>query len=96
MTTFGILNITVQSLASLNAGYELSLTCCEDIKPVSSKSFTLLANQSANVSFDIYTTTSLQANHSCKAVLLSSSGKELHTQAITFGTTETNFQSKLL
>lgn len=95
LTTFGVLNLTVTSLSSLSATYELSLNCSEDIKPVSSKTVSIPGKTSLNVSFNIYTDTSLRSNHSCLAHLLSATGKELHRQEIRFTSESTSFEGRL-
>jgi len=95
MTTFGKLNLTIQSLSTLSASFELSLNCSKEIKPMSSQTFTVLPKQSVNISFTVFTETQLHSNHTCLATLLSSVGTELHTQTIYFSTEETKFTGKL-
>lgn len=91
MTTFGSLNITVESLSTLSASYELSLNCTKEINPMPSKTISLGSKETKNVSFDIYTSTHLRDNHTCIATLLTSTGAVLDNETITFSTTATNF-----
>ena len=90
-----MLNLTVRSLSSLSASYELSLNCSEAIKNVSSQTVSIAAKSVVNVSFNIYSESSLRGNHSCVAFLLSSTGKELHKVDVKFSTEATVFQSSL-
>lgn len=91
LATYGLLNLTVQSLSSLASAFELSLNCSADIKMISSQTFSLLPKEVKNLTFNVYTETQLRANHSCQALLLNAVGTEVHTLQIDFSTTETNF-----
>jgi len=90
-----VLNLTVRSLTSLSASYEVSLNCSEAIKNVSSQTVSIPAKTAVSLSFNIYSESSLRGNHSCVAFLLSSKGKELHKVDIKFSTEATVFESTL-
>lgn len=89
MTTMGSLILEVTSLVSLPSDYQLSINCTEEIKNISSKSFGLEGRQKLNVTFSIFASTELRADHTCDVFLLASNGLQLHNQTIKFKTTET-------
>ena len=90
-----MVNLTVRSQSALSASYEVSLSCSQAIKNVSSQTLSIPAKTQVNVSFNIYSESSLRGNHSCVAYLLSSNGKELDKKGFNFSTDATVFESSL-
>ena len=91
--TAGTLSISIKSLSSIPAGFELSALCSELISAIPSRTITLDSKEERRLNFTVFSETHIRSNHSCNISLYNTIPELVDHEWVNFTTTETQYEA---